>query len=210
MTKYLWLLAGPVLPLLLCINFIADQTGGSAKFKPQREAECRQAIVQACDAGDYAAVEILVFQWTRIAPGGLSPSSEATVIMDSASMSAREKLDHIRWLVSKDKKEAKVNGRTYHNLTQQAATAFTIFIVVVAATLFMKHGVNVNIHEQWSDPSLTTQIMVDHPDGTVTVEEVPRFSPNTPYSEDEAMNIVFLMILPFVLVLAVAGFGNGL
>tara|TARA_Y100000310_G_C20643208_1_gene795115 strand:- start:1330 stop:1578 length:249 start_codon:yes stop_codon:yes gene_type:complete len=53
---------------------------------------------------------------------------------------------------------------------------------------------NTNIGERGVvDTSQTMQVMVDHPDGSVTVEDVPLFTDERPYEDNEAKEILIIV-----------------
>jgi len=79
------LLAPVLLPVAV---LMPDRETREAKRVERISAVCAE-IVAACDAGDYAQAQDLVYRWQAISPGACGPG-EAVVIMETTLSEARK------------------------------------------------------------------------------------------------------------------------
>ena len=97
-----------------------------------------------------------------------------------------------------------MDGHLVDWLVRRIVAAAAIALVFAAAC-FLEKGGNTNICERGIvDPSLTVPVLVDHPDGTVSTEYVPRFTQDKPF-QGTGVFYMGALILSAVMWLVVTG-----
>ena len=85
-----------------------------------------------------------------------------------------------------------LNGRI---LLARQLTFVAVFVVMGLAVCWLHSQGDVAVGEHCGiDRSMTMPIIVDHPDGSSSVEEVPMFDCERPYTDQESQKILLITI----------------